>query len=215
MGDDLMHARLRTLSTATRAMVVGASALVLRRRYLRWGATDEEVRCALPGDGLVTDTDLVVTRAITIRAPAVEVWPWLAQLGQGRGGFYSYDWLENLVGCDMRSADRIVPGWQRVEVGDHVRLHPEVELVVAEAEPGRSVVLQGGIPMGPVPAPYDFTWAFVLHADPDGRRTRLVVRERYEYFRWWSALLVEPVEVISAVMSRRMLRGVRDRAEEA
>lgn len=191
---------------------VFGTGLLARRWYLRSGATDEEVRTALPGDQLVADADLTATRAITVRATAAQVWPWLAQLGQGRGGFYSYDRLENLVGCGIHSADRVVPQWQFVQVGDEVRLHPDLALLVAQVEPGRALVLRGGVPMGSTPPPYDFTWAFVLRERPDGT-TRLVVRERYGYTRWWSALLVEPVELVSAVMSRRMLRGVRDRAE--
>ena len=193
---------------------MAGTGLVVRERYLRWGATGAEVRTALPGDRLLAEADLTATRAVTIHTTGVRVWPWLAQLGQGRGGFYSYDRLENLVGCDMHSADRIIPRWQPVAVGDQVRLHPDIELVVAEVQPGRALVLRGGVPMGGVPAPYDFTWAFVLREGLD-RTTRLVVRERYSYSRWWSGLLVEPVQLVSAVMSQRMLRGIRDRAEGA
>jgi hypothetical protein len=81
-------------------------------------------------------------------------------------------------------------------------------------EPGRALVLRGAVPVGRAPAPYDFTWAFVLREKPGGP-TRLVVRERYGYARWWTPLLVEPVELISFVMSRRMMRGIRQRAERA
>ena len=158
---------------------------VVRPRQLRWGATAQECDDALPGDELIAAADLGATRAITIHAAAVQVWPWIAQLGQGRGGFYSYDFLENLVGCDIRSADRIVPGWQDVRVGDKVMLAPEAVLVAALVEEGRSLVLSGGIPIGNAAPPYDFTWAFVLRDQPDGT-TRLLVRERYGYTRWWS-----------------------------
>src|SRR3979411_1439588 len=99
---------------------VAAYPLFARRRQLRWGATDTESEEQLPGDDLIGNADISATRAITVRASADEVWPWIAQLGQGRGGFYSYDFLENLVGCDIHSADRIVPEWQDVEVGDEV-----------------------------------------------------------------------------------------------
>jgi hypothetical protein len=189
-----------------------AALAFVRGRCLRWGATDEETRMALPGDGLLPDADLTATRAVTVRATADAVWPWIAQLGQGRGGFYSYDFLENLVGCDIRSADRIVPEWQAVNVGDQVKLHPEVGLLVALVVPERALVLRGGVPMGRTQPPYDFTWAFVLRAGPAGA-DRLVVRERYRYSRRWAPLLVEPVELISFVMSQRMLRGIRERAE--
>ena len=154
----------------------------------------------------------MATRAITVPAAADQVWPWIAQLGQGRGGFYSYDALENLVGCDIHSADRVVAEWQDLKAGDQVKLAPEVGLGVSVVEPGRALVLRGGVPMGEVPPPYDFTWAFVLRQQPDGT-TRLVVRERYGYTRRWAPLLVEPVAVVAFVMSQRMLRGIRDRAQ--
>jgi hypothetical protein len=184
----------------------------VRFRYLTWGATDQEVGDPLAGDDLISNVDMVATRAIAIRASPDRVWPWIAQLGQGRGGFYSYDWLENLVGCDIHSSDRILPEWQDIEVGAEIRLAPQVGLVVAFVEHGRSLVLRGGIPMGKRAAPYDFTWAFTLREEPD-ETTRLLVRERYVYTRAWARLIVEPTEVLSFVMSQKMLRGIRDRAE--
>src|SRR5512132_3828773 len=207
--------RMRRPAAAAGAAVLGSAAaylLVVRPWQLRWGATDEERDATLPGDDLIPNPDLLATRAITVHAPADQVWPWIAQLGQGRGGFYSYDALENVVGCHIHSADRIVPEWQDVKVGDQVKLHPEVGLEVAVVEPGRALVLRGGVPMGAVPPPYDFTWAFVLREQPDGT-TRLLVRERYAYTQPGVGFLVEPVAVVAFVMSQRMLRGIRDRAE--
>jgi hypothetical protein len=201
-----------------RLVVVGGAVAVgvalARAWYLRWGATDEELKVGLPGDELVAAADLTATRAVTVRAGADAVWPWIAQLGQGRGGFYSYDFLENVVGCEIHSAERVVADWQSIVVGDAVHVHPEVGLVVAVVEPGRALVLRGGVPIGRTPPPYDFTWAFVLRDQADGS-TRLVVRERYAYSRRWAWLLVEPAELISFVMSRRMLRGIEERAERA
>jgi hypothetical protein len=190
------------------------AALLLRRQALRWGATDDEVAMTVPGDRTLDRAELVATRAISIAASPSEVWPWIAQLGQGRGGFYSYDALENLLGCDIHSADAIVPAWQHIAVGDEIRLAPTVSLTVAHVDPGRAIVLRGGPPMGPVSAPYDFTWAFVLIDQPPGG-SRLLVRERYQYLNWWSALVVEPVELVSLVMTQRMLRGIRDRTRQA
>ena len=199
------------------AGAVGAAAgywFVVRPRLLRWGAIDDEVDVLLPGDDLVPNAHLTATRAIGVRATPSEVWPWIAQMGQGRGGLYSYDALENLVGCDIHSADRIVPEWQDVAVGDDFRLHPEVPLSVVLVEPGRALVVRGAVEMGedaPAP-PYDFTWAFVLRDREDGT-TRLLVRERYRYTERWAPLLVEAVELVSSVMSQKMLHGIRDRAE--
>lgn len=193
---------------------VAAGVVLIRAGYLRWGASDDELKVALPGDELVPVADLTATRAVTVRVGADGVWPWIAQLGQGRGGFYSYDFLENVLGCDIHSAERVVVEWQSIEVGDPVNLHPEVGLIVAVVEPGRALVLRGGVPIGPTPAPYDFTWAFVLRDQADGG-TRLMVRERYGYSRWWACLLVEPAELISFAVSQRMLRGIKQRAERA
>jgi hypothetical protein len=203
------------------AGATAAYGLVLRRWHLRWGATDREVGAALPGDGLIAAPDLVSTRAITIAAPADEVWPWLAQLGAGRGGFYSYDLLENVFGrCDIHSAGAIVPEWQAVEVGDAVHLHPDMALTVALVQPGSALVLSGGVPVSEeeveepeaAEVPFAFTWAFVLQEAPGGA-TRLVMRERYRYLQPWAGAIVEPVEAVSFLMSQKMLRGIRDRAE--
>jgi hypothetical protein len=192
------------------AIAVAAATYILFARpwHLRWGASAHECGMSLPGDDLIMRPDLTATRAITVRASAGQVWPWIAQLGQGRGGFYSYDFLENLAGCDIHSADRIVPRWQDIKVGDEVKLAPAVGLGVAALTPGRSLVLRGGIPVGNTPPPYDFTWAWVLRDEPDGT-SRLLVRERYAYTRPWARFLVEPVEAVSFVMSQKMPRDQR------
>ena len=62
---------------------------------------------------------------MTIHAPPSGIWPWLVQMGQGRGGFYTHEWIENLLGADIHNADRVVSAWQRLEVGDKIRLTPE------------------------------------------------------------------------------------------
>ena len=199
------------------AVVAGTAAagvLLARRWQLRWGATAAELAGPLPGDELIAEPDLTATRALTVRAPAARVWPWIAQLGQGRGGLYSYDSLENLIGCNIHSADRVVPEWQDVKAGDKIRLHPDVALEVATVAPGHWLVLRGGAPAGTAPPPFDFTWAFALQAGPDGT-TRLIARERYAYTRRWARFIVEPVEVIDFVMTQKMLRGIRSRAERA
>ena len=106
--------RRRRAAGVTAMGATAAAGLVLFRRWqLRWGATSQEASGSFPGDDLITGPDLTATRAISVGLPAAQVWPWIAQLGQGRGGFYSYDFLENLAGCDIHSADQIVPEWQR------------------------------------------------------------------------------------------------------
>jgi len=215
MMSDRGRDQMKRRAVAAGAAVIGSAAaylLVVRPWQLRWGATDAERDVALTGDDLIPTPDLLATRAITVHAPAEQVWPWIVQLGQGRGGFYSYDMLENLVGCHIHSAARVVPEWQDLKVGDQVKLHPEVGLGVAVVAPGHALVLRGGVPMGAVPPPYDTTWAFVLREQPNGT-TRLLVRERYTYTKRWAPVLIEPVAVVAFVMTQRMLRGIRDRAE--
>ena len=93
--------------------------LLLRRPILNWGATNAEAHAWLPGDELLEDADGIATRAITIDAPASAVWPWIAQMGPApRGGAYTYDWIENLLGLDMHSSDRVLPEYQHPQVGD-------------------------------------------------------------------------------------------------
>ncbi|MDQ2874854.1 MAG: hypothetical protein M3Y33_08695 [Actinomycetota bacterium] len=112
----------------------------------------------------------------------------------------------------MHSATRVVPAWQDIHVGDQVRLAADVGLTVAATDRGQALVSRGGLPMGTLPCPYDFTWAWILRTQPDGT-TRLVVRERYAYNLRWAPVLIEPVQVISFVMTQRMLRGIKERAE--
>jgi hypothetical protein len=199
------------------ATVVSA-AWTARFSLLHWGSTTVEIEEPLPGDELLPEARHVLTRAITIDALPAEVWPWLAQLGQGRGGLYSYDWLENLVGCDIHSADRVLTEWQQLEVGNEVRLHPRSALTVTAVEPGEHLVLRPGPLRAPggasVPEgfPFDYTWTFVLRRSP-GRRTRLIVRERYEPLVGWAEPAVEALAVVSAVMGIKMLRGIKARAE--
>ncbi|WP_324649906.1 SRPBCC family protein [Georgenia sp. H159] len=193
-----------------------AAVVAARRVQQTWGATAEEVRGGLPGDDVLGAADLMATRAVSIAAPPQDVWPWLAQLGQGRGGFYSYDRLQSLLGLYIDNADDVMPEWQDIAPGDVVLLAPEVELAVVLAEPGHALVLHGdpesGSRTAEIGMPFGFTWAFVLRPGPRGT-TRLLVRERYTYVRPWARPLVELVQVASFVMTERMLRGIRDRAE--
>lgn len=195
----------------------------VRPRLLRWGATDEEVCRALPGDEAIPTPVMATTRAITIHAPVGVVWSWLAQIGQGRGGFYSYDWLENLAACDIHSADRIIPAFQQPRVGDPLNLAPGLGLAIAAVEPGRLLLLQPALARPGQAArldaatpglAFDTRWAFALDA-PDERTTRLLVRFRVTgepraLLTLFCRLLLEPEHF---VMERAMLRGIKRRAE--
>ena len=184
----------------------------MRFRYLTWGATDQEVGDSLPGDDLIPNADMIATRAITIRAAADRVWPWIAQLGQGRGGFYSYDRLENLVGCDIHSAIASCPSGRTSRSATRSGSLRRSDSSSRLWSRGDHLFCAAAFRWGKRAAPYDFTWAFMLREEPDGT-TRLLVRERYAYTRAWARLIVEPTELLSFVMSQKMLRGIRDRAE--
>lgn len=198
--------RRPTARTAGALTVAAAVALlpVVRTWGLQWGATEDELDAVLAGDDVVRDPGLVATRGITIAAPAADVWPWLVQLGQGRGGFYSYDWLENLMGLGIHSADRVQERWQDLAPGDEVHLAASAALAVTAVEPPHALVLTS--------PDATFSWSFTLHPGRY-RTTRLVVRERYARPQWWAVPVNEALGLASSVMTRRMLLGVRDRAE--
>ncbi len=178
-----------------------------RERCLTWGATEEEAATALPGDELLEDPDVVTTRAIGIGVTPPVIWPWLVQMGPGRAGAYTYDWIENLAGLDMHSADEILPQFQDLEVGDAWKLGAHGPLLrVASLDPPSTIVLRSD--------DGNWTWAFVLV--PDAAGTRLLSRNRIRQpdasaaTRAMTRYLMEPG---SLVMERKMLLGIRQRAE--
>jgi hypothetical protein len=198
----------------------------LRRRRQRWGASDEELRQSYPGDALVPEPRWQYLHGITIKAPHGAVWPWIAQLGQGRGGFYSYQILENLVGCRIENADAIVSSLQTISVGDGVHLHPSMPaLRVAIVEPNHALVLHAQDDLRANQSctnragerRIDLSWAFVIE-DAGRERSRLFSRYRADYGPGWiTALSYGPwlVEPISFVMDCKMLDGIRRRAERS
>ena len=199
------------------AVGVAAAAIVASGSNRRLGATREDAARVLPGDELLDRADIQADRAITIAATPDRVWPWIAQLGQDKGGFYSFARLENLAGCDIHNADRIVPEWQHPQLGDPFPLHPEMVLTVGRVDPGRALVAtsKGGI--APQETGMDFTWAFTISALPGapdaGPATRLHVRERYQASSPAVRAGVEVVNLISTVMSWRMIRTIKHLAE--
>ena len=205
------------------AQVLGTTlgAPLLRRRYNSWGATATEVGSTMPGDELVPSPRLGYTRAISIDAPPATVWSWLVQIGQGRGGLYSFDGLENLARCDIHSTDRIHPELQHLAEGDLIRLgapqgYPCFR--VSSVRPAESLVLVAADPMPPhdvatAASPGGVaTWQWQLLPTPRGRSTRLLVRQRLTYPDNM-AVMWHVVEPISFVMERQMLRGIKQRAE--
>jgi hypothetical protein len=174
--------------------------VVGRPLMLHWGATCEELRAELPGDELVPEPATQSTRAVTIDAPVEAVWPWLAQIGQDRAGFYSYEQLENLAGCDMHNAERVHPEWQSREPGELVPLHPRTGLPVARFEPGRVLALEG--------------WGAFVLAPHGSDATRLIARGRVR--RGLGALAnALLMEIPHFLMERKMLLGIKERAERS
>ena len=216
--------RIPTLLAAFTTFVVAIYTLAIRPWHLRWGAADEEVDDPLPGDELVQDAKLNATHAVSIQAPPAQVWSWLVQIGQGRGGFYSYDWIENAMGLEIHSSDSILPEHQDLQVGDVIPLAPDGSfgLPVAMLEPERVLVLHGDtrIPdqkSGPPMRPGDYlvaTWGFYIFPQPDGG-TRLVERWRSDWApsllnTFFYRLFLEPGAFL---MERKMLLGIKERAE--
>lgn len=186
-----------------------------------WGATRQEVDESLPGDEIVGHAKYRSTRAITVNAPVDRVWPWLAQLGQGRGGLYSYDWLENLLRLDIHSADHIMPDHQHLAVGDVVRLVPEgaeppLQFVVSQVQPPHLLVLgPGGTRQDAFRARMPFpVWTFRLTSGAEGT-TRLVVRFQSDFEPSAMSQVVNKYALapVHFVMERKMLLGIKHRAE--
>jgi hypothetical protein len=182
-------------------------ALVIRPYHMRWGATDQEVAMALPGDVSIPADAAVSTRAITIHAPAATVWAWLVQTGQNRGGgWYSYTWLENLAAADMQENEQFAPRWQHLQVGDTLffagygAANPIFVATVAGVEPARALWLHGG-------------WSFVLQPI-DATTTRLIVRYPMKPDEFFTPVLSFAIfEPAHFVMESGMLLGIKRRAE--
>jgi len=187
-------------------VLAGLAALyfrLLRERVLTWGATDAEASARLPGDELLEEADGVATRAIEVDAPPAAVWPWIAQMGPApRGGAYTYDWIENLLGLGMHSVDRVLPEFQHPEVGDTIGYGAN-RMRVERVEPERVLAWRS--------EDGNWVWTFVLEAR-DGS-TRLISRNRFRLPTLAARLAMLPMEPASLAMERKMLQGIKERAE--
>jgi hypothetical protein len=198
-------APLGAMATAALAGYVVA----LRPWTMHWGATEDELALPLPGDEVVPEPQHIATRAVTVHARPEEIWPWLAQMGRGRGGLYSFDWLDRLFGIlDEPSADHVLPEFQDLKAGDTIPVGGGVNWPVTQVEPNRLLLIevhQDGA---------DVTWTFFLEPI-DAETTRLISRNRWTmgdslkgYAKTY--LIGEPTEF---VMTREMLLNIKDRAE--
>jgi hypothetical protein len=201
----VMH---RTARIAVWVAVAGAGLLAAYTRLVRpwalhWGATKEEAARPLPGDGLVTKANYLATRAITVHAPPHDVWPWLVQIGSGRAGWYTYDRIDN---AGVPSATEIIPELQQLQVGDLIPMvaGKDIGVRVKELEADRRMLWwdeQG-----------EYSWEWLL--EPVDGRTRLIQRLRVTRHPWTRRMLYELVAANGdVVMQRKLLRGVKQRAE--
>ncbi|HEU4893347.1 MAG TPA: hypothetical protein VFT47_17450 [Vicinamibacterales bacterium] len=203
--------RFGTWST-TAIVVPFVAAHALLPWYTRRGARDDERNAGLPGDEIVPRPETGYTMAITIGAVASAIWPWLVQMGQGRGGFYTYEWVENVLAANIHNADRIVAAWQHLEIGDRVRLTPDPYfgqpgqfMTVAAMQPDRALVFRQTLPNGSTAS-----WAFLLLPQDDAT-TRVIMRRR-----GGDPTLFDRVMAPGYVfMDRGMLHGLRRRVEAA
>jgi hypothetical protein len=195
---------MRSLRAAFVVTVLCALYYALPRRLiLTWGATEAEARSCLPGDELLEDADGVATRAVWIDAPAAAVWPWLAQMGPSpRGGAYTYDWIENLLGLDMHSVDHVLPEFQHPQVGD-VIAYGSNRMRVERVDPEHVLAWRS----------QDGNWVWTFVIEERDSRTRLISRNRFRLSTLVARVGMLPMEPGSLVMERKMLRGIQQRAE--
>lgn len=202
---------MNTLFTGLSVAVAASLAywFLLRTLYFEWGATDEEVLATMAGDRLVPRPSYRTTLAVTITATPSDIWPWLVQMGDRRGGLYSYDWLDRLFGyLHAPSAEHVLPEFQRLEVGDTISIGRGGGFPVQTVEPCRTLVL-GGEGAG-------FQWSWQLELAPTDHRaqTRLVSRNRAKVPRTiGSRLFMVILEPAAFLMTRKMLLGIKRRAE--
>ena len=191
-----------------------------RRYYRNWGTTKEECQMYLDGDALIFGPVVRSTEAVSIDAPASAVWPWLVQMGQDRGGLYTFEKLENLAGLRYVNADRVHPEWQRLAPGDTVRLVPKdwmgirdgFVLQVVEVTDQRSIVLRGSAGDG-----WNHEWTVVwsFHVVPHwDDRCRLLIRIRTRLRNPGQALVTELAGPATALVTRGMLLGIKRRAQQ-
>lgn len=197
-------------------VAVTAVYLLLVPWMFTWGATDAEIEAALPGDDIVPDANMQSTKGVTIQAPPEAIYPWLLQLGVDRGGMYSYDWLENLIGLNVHTVDRIVPEYQVVQAGDFWRftpadyaLNPGPGLYVQKLMENEAVLLCFGLEGKPDETCFD-SWQFVLVPQTDGS-TRLLLRSNMAIPQ---ELPIKLTYFVQFLMERKMLLTLRSLAEK-
>jgi hypothetical protein len=211
-----MRRLVRTISIVFAFIGVFTAAFIwlIRPWYLYWGAAQAEVNKAQPGDDFIPVSVGGHTRAISINAPASEIWPWLVQIGADKGGFYSHTWIEGMIGCPITNADRIHPEWQNLKAGDLMRMcvsdpaPPPYEVI--EVLSDRALVLGHRATEADLLGDVGWfdTWTFILEP-VNANTTRLIARSRNAKNVAWMRI-IEPGFFI---MESGMLKGIKGRAE--
>lgn len=183
---------------------VGAYFRFLRPWHMTWGATEAEAHGEVAGDELMPEAGIVSTRVVEIEAMPFAIWPWLVQMGPGRGGAYTYDWIERRLGIDIRNVDRIVPGLQGLAVGDEIQM-PGYNMRVERLDKERAMVSRSS----------NGAWLWAFELRPTDGHTRLISRNSFDTSRlrlqdWLAYPIIEPG---SWVMERKMLLTIKQRAE--
>jgi hypothetical protein len=204
----------RAAEAAVAAALVSTIALALlyafplRRWFRRWGATRLDRTRAMPGDPIVVEPTYSATLAIAVAARPEAIWPWLVQMGYRRGGLYSYDWLDRLFGyLDRPSAERVLPEFQQLAVGDVIPVGARGGFPVKAVEPFRTLLLAGQVE--------EVHWAWQFGLFPfDEQHTRLISRNSVQFPRSLkSAAFLRMIEPAAFIMTRKMLLGIKRRAE--
>jgi hypothetical protein len=191
----------------TALMLIGLAAIYvrwLRPWHMSWGAADAEARGHMAGDELMPGARIVSTRAVEIHAPPAAIWPWLVQMGPGRGGAYTYDWIERRAGIDIRNVDRIVPELQDLKVGDEIEM-PGYRMAVERLDHEHAMAIRSS----------NGAWLWAFELRPINGHTRLISRNSFDTSKlrlqdWLAYPVIEPG---SWVMERKMLLTIKELAE--
>jgi hypothetical protein len=201
------------IASITLGVIILFYIVFLRYVLLNWGATDAEMKKYYPGDSIVADPGYINVLAVTVHKAPSDVWPWIAQMGLNKGGFYSYTWIENLFGCNLHNADRLHPEWQNAKQGDYEPVCATAEKneipgwVIHTLIPNRTFVYRKST---------DSTWTMGFYIDSVSENScRLITRMRYVTPKKFLPYVAEKVwfEWAHCIMQRGSITGIRKRAE--
>jgi hypothetical protein len=198
--------RVQRIGTGVALLSAAAAAYVrfLRPWHMNWGATETESSGGVAGDELMPGARIVSTRVVEIAAPPSAIWPWLVQMGPGRGGAYTYDWIERRLGIDIHNVDRIVPELQDLKVGDEIEM-PGYKMRVERLDHEQALVIRSS----------NGAWLWAFELRPTDGHTRLISRNSFDTsaLRLQDWVAYPAIEPGSWVMERKMLLTIKQRSE--